>query len=304
MGSAMLLVSGIAMVVWRPCRNLEGRAPLAAVGLLLLSVASIWFGSFAIVVQIAAHDSSGAWTACGVLWQQILNGQVHWLRLVPLAAWLGAFGARGAVALGMQQLALWRFTRGLIHQGSPLPGSGGALVVPHLGTPAVAVGVLRPRVVVDRDFWNRATRVERQVVLAHEGAHARGGHAVVEAATTLLLGPLLPLAAAADVYECVRRHLEAIADDAAVRTYGRETVGHALGNVALEAFPAAGLGVTGACVWRVERLLAPRRSRVSRDRYVMAGMVLMMAVMLVGPAAETASALGPVSTADFCPVAS
>ena len=302
MAGAMLLASGIVMVVWRPCRNIEGRAPRAAVALLLLSLASIWLGSFAIAVQIAAQESAPAWTACGILWQQLLAGEVVWWRLLPLAAWFFLFGVRGAVALAGQQVTLSRLRRRVVAQGTPLPGRESALLVAGLGTPAVALGLLRPRVVVDAGFWHSAAPDERQVILAHEFAHARGGHALIEATATLLLAPLRPMAAADDVYECIRRHLEALADDGAVRAYGRQTVGRALGEVALEAFPSAGLGATGACVWRVKRLLAPREALVTRDRCVMAGMVLMMAVMLVGAGADTASALGPVAGADYCPL--
>lgn len=303
MGGAMLLAWGLALVVWRPCREREGRAPHAAIALLLLSSASVWLGSFAIAVQFAAQEPSGAWTACGVLWQQIISGQVEWWRLVPLFAWTVAFPVRGAAALLTHQLALVRLARGLRANGQPLDAADDVLAVPDLGTPAVALGLFRPRILVDVVFWQRATAAERQVVLAHERAHARGRHAMIEATATLLVAPLRPLRAAVDLYECVRRHLEALADDGAVRIYGRDTVGRALGHVALEAYPTAGLGATGACVWRVKRLLAPAQDQVARDRSVMAGMVLMMAVMLVVAGAETASALGPVA-ADYCPIPS
>lgn len=302
MTGAMLLASGIVMVLWRPCRNLEGRAPRAAVALLLLSLVSIWLGAFAVAVQFAAGEAAAAWTACGVLWQQMLAGEVVWWRLLPLAAWFFLFGVRGALALAGQQVALSRLRRRVVAQGTPLPGRETVLLVAGLGTPAVALGSLSPRVVVDAGFWNTAAPGERQVILAHEFAHARGGHALIEATAALLLAPLRPLTAADEVYECIRRHLEALADDGAVRDYGRETVGRALGEVALEAFPSPGLGAAGACVWRVKRLLAPREALVARDRCVMAGMVLMMAVMLVGAAADTASALGPVAGAEYCPL--
>lgn len=302
MGGAMLLGWGLALVIWRPCREREGRAPRAAVALLLLSSASVWLGAFAVAVQFAAQEPSGAWTACGLLWQQIVTGQIDWWRVVPLVAWFVGFPVRGAVGLVRHELRLVRLARGLRRTGTALRESSDVLLVPELGTPAVALGAVRPRILVDRDFWQRATTAEREVVLAHERAHARGRHAIVEATTTLLVAPLRPLAAADDVYECVRRHLEALADDTAVRTHGRETVGRALGHVALEAFPAAGLGATGACLWRVRRLLAPTHELVRRDRTIMTGMVVMMAVMLIVAGAETASALGPVAGADFCPI--
>ena len=118
----------------------------------------------------------------------------------------------------------------------------------------------------------------------------------------MLLAPLRPATVADDVYECVRRHLEALADDRAGVTYGRDAVGRVLGHIALEAFPSAALGATGACVWRVKRLIAPTPERVTRDRLIMAGMVLMMVSMVIAAGAETANALGPIAGADFCPV--
>ena len=302
MAGAMLLAWGIAMVVWRPCRNLEGRAPRAVVALMLVSPAAIWLGSFAVAVQLAAAEPAAAWTACGVLWQQILTGEVVWWRVLPLAFWFLAVPVRGAVALLGRQVALSRMARRVLEQYEPMPGRRNPVVVAGLGTPALALGLLRPRVVVDLAFWQTAAPDERQVVLAHEFAHARGGHALIEAAATFLLAPLRPMAVADDVYECVRRHLEALADDRAVRVYGKETVGRTLGNVALETFPSAGLAATGACVWRVNRLLAPREELAMRDRCVMTGMVLMMVLMFVGAGGETAGALGPVNAADFCPL--
>ena len=304
MGGAMLLGWGLALVIWRPCREREGRAPRAAVALLLLSSASVWLGSFAVAVQFAAQEPAGAWTACGVLWQQIVTGQVDWWRIVPLVAWFTLFPVRGAVALAAHELRLLRMARDLRRTGTALPDASDVLVVSGLGTPAVALGLVRPRILIDQDFWQRATMPEREVVLAHERAHARGRHALVDAMTTLLIAPFRPLAAADEVYECVRRHLEALADDTAVRILGRETVGRAIGQVALEAFPAAGLGATGACLWRVRRLLTPTDELVRRDRAIMASMVVMMAVMLIVAGAETASALGPVAGADFCPLPS
>jgi len=227
----------------------------------------------------------------------MLAGDVIWWRLLPLAVWFFVFGVHGAVALVGQQVALARTARRVLARGTPL-ATHAAFLVAGLGTPAVALGLLRPRVVVDVAFWQNAAPDERQVVLAHELAHTRGGHALIEAATTFFLAPLRPLAVADDLYECIRRHLEALADDGAARHYGRDTVGRALGKVALGAFPSAGLGTTGACLWRVKRLLAPREALVTRDRCVMGGMVLMMAVMLVGAGADTAGALGPVTGAD------
>ena len=65
---AMLLLSGLVMVAWRPCRSREGRAPRVAIALLLLSAATIWLGSFSLAVALAAGDAAGGLEACGVVW--------------------------------------------------------------------------------------------------------------------------------------------------------------------------------------------------------------------------------------------
>ncbi len=97
----------------------------------------------------------------------------------------------------------------------------------NLGTPAVTVGSLRPVVAIDAAFWSGASAVERRVVLTHEHTHRRGAHGLLETAAVWLAAPL-PRALADDLVGCVRRHLEAIADDAAARACGRHPTGRAL----------------------------------------------------------------------------
>ena len=300
--SAALLVSGLALVLWRPCRTRDGRAPRAAVTLMLLSAAAVWAGSFALAVALAAPDSGGTWAACGAVWRQLLDGDLGSLRLVPVLAWLAAFPGRGIGVLAVHQAGARRVARQLCTPACVDARADGVTVVDGLSTPAVTVGVLRPKVLVDAEFWQRATPLERRVVVDHERAHVRGRHGLVEASATLLTAPLRPLPAAREVYECLRRHLEALADDAAVRRHGGLTVGTVLGHVALKAYPGAGLGVTGACVWRVQRLLAPPATPSRRDRLLLSAMIAMMAVMFVPAVADAASALGPVAEPDYCPI--
>lgn len=301
MGGGMLLVAGLVVAMWRPCRALEGRAPRAAVALLLLSATAIWLGAFAVAVRLAV-PSGDTWTACGMLWQQIVAGQLEWWRMLPLAVWIVAFPGRASAAPIRHHVHARHFQRGL-QTAAIQNASHDVMAVDGLSTPAVTVGILTPRVLVDAAFWESATPLERDVVVAHERTHAKGRHALIEAAATFLIAPFRPLNAAADLYECVRRHLEALADDGAVRAHGREAVGRAVGRIALQAYPATGLGATGACVWRVKRLLAPTRRSRTRDCAVMAAMVAMMALMLLAAGAETARALGPVTGADYCLVA-
>lgn len=305
MGDAgMLLAMGLAMMVWRPCRSREGRAPRAAIALLLLSAAAVWVGSLGVAVAVAAGEVGNAWTACGVLWRQVLTGDLVWWRVVPLVVWGVSFPLCGAYATRRRLSGGQRLLRTLAATGQPVADAAPtpALVVSALATPAVALGVARPVVLIDAQFWASATPLQRAVVLAHELAHARGLHALVDAVATLLIAPLRPLPAARDVYDCVRRHLEALADDVAVRRHGARAVGTAVGRIALASSPASGLGAAGACVWRVQRLMDPSLTAPWRDRALLVSMVVVMAVGLVLGAADTVSTLGPVAGADFCPL--
>lgn len=296
----MLLFAGLVVAIWRPCRTLEGRAPRVAVALLLLSLTAVWVGAFALAIQVAVPVGD-AWTACGMLWQQLLGGELEGWRTLPLAGWMIAFAARASAAVIRHHIRAWRLLRAVEPTATYLTGSK-VLAVHGLSTPAVTVGIWRPRILVDDSFWRDASVLQRDVVIAHERTHVRGRHAIIESAATFLVAPFRPLSFAADLYECVRRHLEALADDGAVRVHGHAAVGRAVGDIALQAYPSMGLGATGACVWRVKRLLAPTHPSRNRDRALLAAMVAMMTLMLLLAAAETARALGPTTGADYCAI--
>ncbi len=294
--AVMLLASGIAMIVWRPCRSREARAPRLAVAMLLLSAASVWVATFWLAVVAAAGQVGDPLRACGLLWQQLLGGQVSWARSLPLLAWLTVFGGRAAVTVVARRWAAVPLRESLAGGTD----KGVFAVVADLGTPAVTVGLLRPRVLVDAAFFARAKDAELRVVVDHELAHVRGRHAFVELAAAMLVAPLLPLRPARDVYDCVRRHLEALADDAAVRVYGRRLVGETLARIALAHAPTVGLGAAGDCVWRVRRLVTPARQASWRDLAVLVPLVAMMAVAVAVGVADAAWALGPVRYPDVC----
>ncbi|MBA2529864.1 MAG: hypothetical protein H0V19_07890 [Euzebyales bacterium] len=300
----MLLLSGLVMVAWRPCRSLEGRAPRLAITLLLLSVAAIWAGSASMAVAVAAGTTVGGLEACGVVWRQLLAGDVVWWRTMPLLVWAAVFPLRGLRATSRRLNQSRLLARMLVAAGEPL-GVGHAsgarvVVVPNLSTPAVTLGLARRTVLLDRAFWHDATSMQRDIVLTHELAHARGRHGIIEALATLVTAPLAPVMAGGEVYDCVRRHLEALADDVAARRHGRTAVGTTLGRVALAGHPATGLGASGSSVWRVARLVTVPHAASWRDRGLLLAMVITMTVMLSAAAADTASALGPVANPDFC----
>jgi hypothetical protein len=304
--SVFLLVAGLVIVVCRPCQRAAGRGPRSAVVLLLAATGAVWVGSLGVVVSVVSGDLGGTLAACGVLWQQLLAGQLAWWQHVLVAAWIIGLPGRGAWALAAGGLRSRRLLRTLLDAG-PAPAAGDALpartlVVPGLSTPAVSLGVLRPVILVDADFWSAATPLQRNIVLAHEDGHRRGRHVLVDGAGRALTAGLAPLPAAGAVYDCLRRHLEALADDAAARRHGRQNVGVEVGRIALVSAPTLGLGAAGSALWRVERLLTPpsRRSLVTRVAVQILSAVLGAGLLVV--LADTVAALGPVASPQFCPV--
>ncbi|MDQ3609994.1 MAG: hypothetical protein M4D85_00060 [Actinomycetota bacterium] len=294
------------MLARRPCRSREGRAPRAAIALLLTAAAAVWVGSFALVVSAVSGHAGDTLRACGVLWRQLLAGDLSWWGNVLLAAWLLMLPGRGlasAMACLHRSGRLLRDLRtaSIPGPGDALPNEKSVLVVPGLSTPAITLGVVRPTVLTDATFWETATTTQRAVVLAHEQAHRRGRHGLLDAVARMLTAPLAPLPLAAGTYDCVRRHLEALADDAAARRYGSHHVGLALGRVALAASPGTGLGAAGAALWRVHRLVMPS-SPSWPDRILLGAVLAGLVLGLLVVADDTVHALGPVVNAQFCPV--
>ncbi|WP_374468372.1 TonB family protein [Phenylobacterium sp.] len=93
--------------------------------------------------------------------------------------WIGLWLAGAAAAIAWTALRQAQFVRGL-GRLQPAPGGVWRAARPDAG-PAV-VGALRPRIVTPSDFEQRFDPAEREVILAHERAHLRGGDALVNAA--------------------------------------------------------------------------------------------------------------------------
>ncbi len=303
----MLLATGIAMVWWRPCRSRAGKAPRLAVALLLASFSAVWLGSLGVLAGLVSRQFL-AFTpaACGVLWRQLVTGQVSPWQLALVAAWIVAIPGRATCGLVADLCRNRRLRQVLIAAGRPLdqPGPlrpGRIVVVPGLSTPALTVGLLRPVVVVDEGWWTSATPAQRDIVLAHEHGHVCGRHALVDTAGRFLVAGIAPLPKAGEAYACLRRHLEALADDFAARRHDRQVVGVTLGKIALAAYPAAGLGVAGASLWRVERLVTVSPLR-RRDHALLWAMLASVATGLIMAIAEAAHALGPVINPTHCPL--
>jgi hypothetical protein len=297
--AAMLLGSGLVMLVWRPCRDAEGRAPRSAIIMLLAAAVAVWIGSFGMVVGIVTGEVGAPVAGCGALWRSLVAGDLGWRQLALLAGWAVALPLRAVVAVGGAVGTTARIRAHLQSLGTGLDGHEQVIIVPGLGTPAVTVGVWRPVIAVDASFWADASHIERAVVLVHEQAHQRGRHSVIDSAARYLTAPL-PRATA--IYDCIRRHLEALADDAAVRRHDRRTVGVALGRIALASYPPRGLGASGAAVWRVQRLVQPSVRPSWRDRLVLSVSGLAIVLGLVVVTGDIAAALGPLAVSTFCPL--
>ena len=197
---------------------------------------------------------------------------------VPLGLAAGMLLAAAAVAAGR---AAWRRTGALIaahRRARWLPGAGQVVVVTDEAADAYTAPGWPGRIVVTTGMMDALTAAERQVLLAHERAHASGRHYLFTAAARLAsaANPLLrPLAAA--VGYCVERW----ADEQAAASAGNRTLvaraiavaalaaqaappGAAAPAGALGAVPgpggpgdAAGLGGAGAVPRRVAALLRP-----------------------------------------------
>lgn len=275
--AAGLLLAGGGVLAWRPWRNLAGACPRLVIVLILSAAAAVWAGSAGLVVVALSGEHAGLLRACEALWRKLAAGQLVWWQWGLAGLWLAGFPGRGLLAVAASTRRSRGLRRRLRAVSSPLPaGKGRAVLVPGLATPAVTVGALRPHVLIDEAFWGRSSPQERGVVLAHEHAHRRARHGLVELAAQGLLCPLRPLTVAATACESLRAHLEAAADDVAARTYGREPVGRTLGHLALSEAPVVGLGVTGSSVWRVQRLLAGGRERVRTLGVVVPALALLV----------------------------
>ncbi len=287
-----LLVAGGGVLAWRPWRDLGGDRPRLVIAVIVSAAAAVWAGSLGLVVVALSGEHAGFVLACEALWRKLVAGQLAWWQWGLAGLWVGAFPGRSMVALAgsiSRTRGLHRRLRGV---ASPLPDAAEPTVlVPGLTTPAVTVGAMRPRVLVDEAFWRESSPQARSVVLAHEHAHRRGRHGVVELAAQALLSPLRPLAPARTACEALRAHLEVLADDAASHTHGRESVGRTLGQLALSEAPTVGLGMTGSSVWRVERLLLAGDRHPVRPLAVLVPVLGLLAGGLAVTTAEVAEFL-------------
>ena len=186
-----------------------------------------------------------------------------------------AAGALLAAAAAAAVRATWRRTAALVaahRQARWLPGAGQVVVVSDDAADAYAAPGWPGRIVITTGMMHALTAAERQVLLAHERAHACGYHYLFTAAARLAsaANPLLrPLSAA------VGYSVERWADEQAAAAAGDRTLAaRAIATAALaaqaapsgRAVPAGALGAVadaarmrgaGAVPRRVAALLQP-----------------------------------------------
>lgn len=199
--SIVIAAATFVVVVFRiPLRRLAG-ARVAYLSWGLIPLATVIFG-ISNVIPTAPLSIALPLT---IPTQTILATTKHseimpWLDVpqLLLAAWIIGMGFSTAIFASRQH----RFTRSLgvlvaecsIASSTPIVRAANEVAGP------LALGFIRPRIVIPCDFNERYTEAERALVIAHELAHIRGGDLFVNALAVILqivfwFNPLLHWAA-------------------------------------------------------------------------------------------------------------
>ena len=258
-----MLVAGLAAPYALRAAFGDGDLPRSAIATQLTGLLLAWAGALGVVAEFVAPHGAGVWEVCRALFAALWEGRSTVSGVGALTVVLLLHG-RGLVAGVRTGRSIGRARRDFLARGDR---DGDVVLVAGLGSPAVTAGLLRSVVAVDRDFFAAMAPTDRLVVVAHERAHQRGLHPVVDLVAGSLAAGLWPWPGATVARAEVRRHLEAIADDAAARRLGPRQVARTLATVAIA--PRTQLiGAAGWPVWRVERQLHARPG--SRARALLA----------------------------------
>jgi Zn-dependent protease with chaperone function len=264
-------------------------SPRLAAALHLWALIAMGVAPVALSLCLARPDSLLRGAHCGALGHH--GGVVSWMALGVAAAivvWLSlvAIGTvRATRAADPSRFAL----------GQPMSTDGGVsvYVLPVERPLAYAVGLRRPRVVVSQGLMALLSTEERRAALAHEVAHVRGGHPGLLFVGRVMTGAFGVLPPARRAFACLRRELEAVADDHAARTVGDpEVVARAIAKVSLAGAtfaPTVALADEPDLAYRVERLLG--RHPQSRTRGVVA--LAVTGVLAIGVVVSQCGALHP-----------
>ena len=274
-GAAVLVRSGPSWVVrWR----FLPQVPRAAVVLWQAGASAALvcvFGvAWILIRQAVTAQPTGRW------WEWVLTGAV--------AVFAAVVVARLVWALGRVIASTWSRRRRHRDLVDLLATEGGDGV--DVGTPGLRVlaeqrplaycvpGLREARVVVSAGTLALLSSDELAAVLAHERAHLRARHDLV-LGTFDAVHQAFPHAIRSELpAEQCRLLVEMLADDAAVRSFGRAPLGRALVALSGSVVPAGGLGVGPVSTRvRLERLAAPEHARRGR----LAAAVYLLAVSLV-----------------------
>ena len=153
------------------------------------------------------------------------DGWLHLSSLATAQSWpLVAMAMAVVLVIGIPLIRRWlAVARGCLIAHRMLPPSKGPQAVPALSdlpTPnAVVAGLLRPRIVADRQWWASLSDDDRRLVLAHEDAHLHRRDPLT-LAVLLVLGAFAPAAAIAGVRTAWENYAELCADSAAATEIG------------------------------------------------------------------------------------
>jgi hypothetical protein len=285
-----LLVPALAALAARP---LAMRLPPAlAAWLLTLSAVALAIGSSAAlgVLALSAVLRIGFVEALGHLSASVLN-RVDAVS-VPVAVIAGGLLA---LAAGAVSLALWRRVAAIKaahRRASALPGTGQVVVTEDDAADAYTLPGWPCRVVVTRGMLDALAARERDVLLAHERAHAARSHYLFTSAARLAAAanPLLrPLAA--EVGYAVERWAD---EYAAAETADRALTARAIARAALATSAARPARAVAASSLGIARGAGPVPRRVAAMLVPPPGPSLLLAapVLLVAVSAIAALAAG------------
>ena len=224
-----LLMPLLAAAAARP---LAGRLPpVAATWLLALSAIALAAASSAVLGMLAltALVRIPLIDALGAMSSPVINADDPASLPIAIAA-----GALLAAAVTMAGRALWRRAAALLAAGREahrLPGTGQVVVTDDEAADAYTLPGLPCRIVITAGMLRALADPERQVLLAHERAHASGLHYLFTTAARLAAAanPLLRPVAAAVGYT-----VERWADERAATVTGdRRLAAHAIAHAAL-----------------------------------------------------------------------
>jgi Zn-dependent protease with chaperone function len=263
----------------------------------MVSVVASWVTATAFLTVSLARDWNQPGrlaTACFAALRQILDGGSG----PVLQAGLVALAAGAASALG---LLGWRLARSLRRAvahgrghaerarviGRRIEGVD-AVVVDAPERAAYCVAGRPGTIVVTSAALDSLTDHLLQAVIAHERAHLAGRHHLVLAFARALAGAIPGVALFSTGARVVPRLLEMVADDAAARSHGSQTLLDALLALSLGArVPHGAAAATGTDVLaRAERLATPSTARNQwRSRLLLTATTLLIAGGPLIPAA-------------------